>query len=449
MQLERQRELFDNRSLARLILPLMVEQLLGMTIGMADTVMVSSLGEAAVSAVSLVDSINIILINIFSALATGGAVVASQYLGHQEPAKCRDSARQMYHMAFLVAMVIAAACLVLNRTVLTASFGHVERAVMDNAVTYFTLSALSYPFLAVYNAGAALFRAMGNSKISMKASILMNIVNIGGNAITIFGFGWGVAGAGLATLFSRALGAVLITCWISDRHLPIYLEKLHVFSFKRDMIGRILKIGVPSGLENGMFQLGKLLVVNLISTFGTSAIAANAISNTLANVAIVPGMAINLAIVPVVGQCMGAGDANQASRNIRKLMLLLTGLHAVTGILLAIFCGSLTGLFNLTEEATVMTIDILRMYGVLLPMFWAFSFTLPCALRGAGDARFTMVVAIVSMGVCRILCSYLFGQGMGMGLFGVWLAMIVDWLARGGFYGWRCLSGKWKTKKVI
>lgn len=449
MELGRRRELFDNRALSRLILPLMVEQLLGMTIGMADTIMVSSLGEASVSAVSLVDSINLILITIFSALATGGAVVASQYIGHQEPEKGRDSARQLYQMAFLVSMTIAVVCLLLNRTLLTVSFGHVEQAVLDDAMVYFTLSALSYPFLAVYNSGAALFRAMGNSKVSMKASILMNIVNISGNALTIYGFGWGVAGAGTATLVSRALGAVLLTMWISNKHLPIHVEKLHKFSFRRDMIGRILKIGIPSGLENGMFQLGKFLVVNLISTFGTSAIAANAISNTLSNMVIIPGMAINLAIVPVVGQCMGAGDSDQASRNIKKLMGLLTGLLAVTGILLAVFCEPLTGLFNLTDEAVAMTVRILRMYGILCPFFWSISFTMPCALRAAGDARFTMLVAIGSMGVCRILCSYLFGQGMGMGLFGVWLAMIVDWLARGGLYGWRYLSGIWKTKKVI
>lgn len=443
------KELFDNRSLLRLILPLLVEQLLAITIGAADTIMVSTMGEAAVSAVSLVDGINVLLINIISALATGGAVVASQYLGHQEPDKARDSARQLYQLAFFGATAIAAFCLAFNRSMLGLIFGDVEPEVMDGAVTYMMLSALSYPFLALYNSGAALFRSMGNSKVSMYVSILMNLVNIGGNALTIYGFGWGVAGAGLASLVSRALGAVILTVLIADRKHPICVRDLHKVSFGREMIGRILRIAVPNGLENGMFQVGKLLVLNLISTFGTAAIAANAVCNNMASFAVLPGSVIGLAMVTVVGQCMGAGDSGQAERNVKKLMAIAHAAMFVTGMTLTGLAGVMVRWFNLSAEAAKMAEDVLRMYGVCSFILWPTSFTLPCALRGAGDAKFTMTVSVASMWACRIGLSYLFGQTFGWGLLGVWIAMVSDWVFRDAAFLVRYFRGTWKTKRVI
>lgn len=443
------RELFDNRALGRLLLPLLIEQLLAITIGMADTIMVSSLGEAAVSAVSLVDNINILLINILAALATGGAVVASQYLGHQEADRACDSARQLYQLTFLGSLVVGAVCLIFNRSLLSGIFGQVEECVMEGAVIYFALSALSYPCLAVYNSGAALFRAMGNSKVSMYVSLSMNLVNIAGNALGIYVLGWGIAGAGLATLISRALGAVVVTVLLSNQAHPIHVNKLYKISFQRAMVGRILKIGVPNGLENGMFQVGKLLVLNLISSFGTASIAANAICNTLAGIAVLPGNAVCLAMVTVVGQCMGAGDADQAERGIRKLMLLTHLAMMVTGVSLFLLRAPLVAMFNLSGEAAGMAREVLILYGLATPILWPPSFTLPCGLRGAGDARFTMLVSIVSMWICRICMSYLLGQTLGMGLMGVWIAMVLDWVVRDVFFLARYLKGTWKKMRVI
>ncbi len=449
LEQEARRELFDRKALARLLVPLLIEQLLALTIGMADTVMVSSLGEAAVSAVSLVDGINVLLLSILSAMATGGAVVASQYLGHRDEQQACNSARQLYQLTFLGALAVAVVCLTFNRALLRGIFGHVEEAVLDGAVIYFALTALSYPFMALYNSGAALFRSMGNSKVSMYISLVMNLANIGGNALMIFGFHWGVAGAGAATLLSRIVGAVAVTWLLMDRHHPIHLHKLHKISFQKDMVGRILRVGVPNGLENGMFQVGKLLVLNLTSSFGTAAIAANAICNTVAGVAVLPGSTVGLAMVTVVGQCMGAGDSEQADRGIRRLMLLTHGAMLVTGLGVALLNGPLVDIFNLSGEAAAMARSVLRMYGLTSLVFWPTSFTLPCGLRGAGDARFTMLVSVGSMWACRIGLSYLLGGYMGMGLMGVWIAMSLDWVMRDAFYLPRWLSGKWKTMKVI
>ena len=274
---------FSNRALLRLLVPLVIEQLLAVTIGMADTVMVTSVGEAAVSGISLVDSINILFIQVFSALAAGGAIVTAQYLGRQEHQNACIAAKQLLYATTVLAVMIMAVALIFHRFLLRLVFGNIEPAVMENAIIYFQLSAVSYPFLAIYNAGAALFRSMGNSKVSTLVSFLMNVVNIGGNAILIYGFQWGVAGAATASLVSRAMAAVIMLVLVCHKNNPIHIEKVWKLELRFDMIRRILKIGIPNGVENGMFQIGKLIVQGLVATFGTSAIAANAIANTIAS----------------------------------------------------------------------------------------------------------------------------------------------------------------------
>lgn len=298
--------LFSRKELIQLIVPLMIEQLLAITIGMADSVMVSNCGEAAVSGVALVDSINVLLINIFSALTTGGAIVASQYLGRQDIKNANIATKQLFMSTFVITVLLMAGCLIFKLPILYGVFGHAEAAVMENCEIYFFWSALSYPFLGVYNAGAAVYRSMGNSKISMVTSVIMNLFNVGGNAILIFGAQMGVAGAAIATLGSRILGAVLMVVLLHFQHNPIRLNSFSGFAPRWDMIRSILKIGIPTGVENGVFQIGKVLVQGLVTSFGTVAIAANAVSGAIAGFPLIPGSAVGLAMVTVVGQCMGA-----------------------------------------------------------------------------------------------------------------------------------------------
>lgn len=442
-------ELFSKQDLMRLILPLVIEQLLAVTIGMADTVMVTTVGEAAVSGISLVDSINILLINIFSALATGGAVVASQYMGRQEREEACDSAKQLLYSITLMALIIMAFALVFNKLILRGVFGNIDQDVMENAITYFWLSAVSYPFLAIYNAGAALFRSMGNSKVSMLVSLLMNIVNISGNAILIFGCQWGVAGAATASLISRALGAVIMLFLIQHKSNPIHVEHLSKIKLQWDMIKRILRVGIPTGLESGMFQIGKLMVQGLVATFGTSAIAANAIANSVASIANVPGAAIGLGMVTVVGQCVGADDYPQAIRYTKKLLLYTYVSMGALNIFLLFFAGPLVNLFNLTPGAAATAKDILFYFALFGMTTWPLSFTTPNALRAAGDARFTMIISIASMWIFRIGCSYLFALGFHMGVQGIWFGMYVDWVARAIVFTFRFLRNKWQNQRVI
>lgn len=441
--------MFTNRDLRRLIIPLVIEQILAVTIGMADTVMISSVGEAAVSGVSLVDTINVLMINIFAALATGGAVVSSQYIGKGEPDHACLAAKQLILATGGASLVVTALCQLFRVPLLTAVFGRVEADVFQNALVYFFFTGLSYPFIALYNAGAALFRAMGNSRISMIASLAMNLINITGNAVLIFVFGMGAAGAAIATLVSRIFGAAAMLFLLRNRHNPIFVDSYLRLGFRPGMIRNILRIGVPNGLESGMFQVGKILVQGLISSFGTMAIAANAVANSVAMVEIIPGMAIGLAMVTVVGQCVGAGDFEQAHRYTLRLTKLTYLTIGVLNLVILLFLRPVVGVFQLSDQTMALSVQLLVLHGVMTILFWPAAFTLPNGLRAANDAKFTMLVSVCSMWICRIGLSFLFGRSLGLGVFGVWLAMCCDWVARAAVFMIRLQGGKWKNKQYI
>ena len=441
--------MFTRRQLVTLIWPLLLEQFLSVSMGMADTLMVSGVGEAAVSSVSLVDSLNILILQILAALASGGAVVASQYLGRQDADNARRSAAQLYSVVGIATGAAMVVCIVLSRVILRGVFGSIDEDVMAFSQIYFIISAVSYPFMGLYSAGAALFRAQGNSKVSMRASLVMNVINIGGNALLIYGFGLGVLGAALATLFGRVVAAVWVLVQQQQMENPLRVSEPADLLPRRELVGRILAIGVPSGLENGMFQIGKLCVSSLTSTLGTAAIAANAVASSVSTMANIPGNTMSLAMIPVVGRCLGAGDKKQA----KHYSVLLLGIAAaglfVTNAVLFFVIPTVAVWFSLSAEALAMCVTVVRWFSVFSVFFWAGSFTLPNALRSGGDAKFTMLVSIVSMWTFRVVLSYFFVLQLHMGLTGVWFGMFIDWICRCLCFGIRFLRGKWMEHKVI
>lgn len=449
--LDRSNLLFSRDALIRLIVPLIIEQLLLMTVGMADTVMVTTAGEATVSGVSLVDNINTLIIQIFSALSTGGAVVVAQYLGRQETHSAKTAAKQLLYAMTGISVVLMILALIFRQHILSLIFGQVEPAVMDSALVYFLLTAAAYPFMGIYNAGAALFRAMGNSKVSMINSFIINVINILVNAILIFGFGMGAAGAGIGTLVSRIAAAVIIMVMLRHPGLTVQVDDIFHFEFNGSMIRRILFIGIPTGMENGMFQAGKLMVLNLITTFGTSAVAANAIANSISGVINVPGSAMGLAIITVIGRCIGAGDTRQAVHYTKLLVGCSYLSMLIMGSALFFSADFLVTLFNLSPEAMAMASQVLKLCAIANMLFWPMAFTLPNSLRAAGDAVFTMAVSLTTMFVCRVALSYVFAcsWGLGLGLLGVWLAMFCDWIVRAVCFLWRYWRGSWKKIRVI
>lgn len=444
-----EQRLFSREDLKKLMVPLVIEQVLAISIGLFDTLMVSSCGEAAVSGVSLVDSISVLLIQILSALATGGAVVCSQYIGKKMPERAKLSAGQLIFIMLVTSGTVMVIVLFLHKFLLRAIFGQIDADVMASAEIYFIISALSYPFLGVYNAGAALFRAIGNSKISMYTSLVMNIVNIGGNALLIFGFGMGVAGAATATLVARVISALVMLMLLMKKENPLCIATKGCMKPQWEVIAKILKIGIPNGVENGMFQVGKLLVSSLTATFGTAAIAANAVANSIAGFINIPGISIGLAIVTVIGRCIGAGEKEQARYYSKRLMglaylgMLLTNVALVFGVRPLVSCFALSG------EAEEIAVELLISYAVCAVLIWPLSFTLPNVLRAAGDAKYTMGVSVFSMWVFRVASSYFFADTLGLGVLGIWVAMYVDWVFRSLFFAVRYKRGRWMEKRVV
>ena len=441
-----ERQLFDNRALFMLIGPLIVEQFLAVVVGMADSIMVASVGEAAVSGVSLVDGVNVLLVNIFSALATGGAVAAGQLLGEKNEKRAYFAAGQLFLLSILISVAITVLILAGQRFILTRVFGSLEADVYAAARSYLFILAFAIPFIAVYNAGAALFRVMGNSRVSMYVSFAMNLLNIAGNALLIFVFRMGVAGAALSTLFSRVVAAVFITAMLLKPELPVHLKRSLSLRPDGPMIRRILQVGVPSGLENSMFQLGKILVLSLVASFGTSAIAANAVSNTVSSFQVLAAGAVNLGLIPVVSRCVGAHDFGQARFYTRKLLALAYAATLATNLIVFLILPFILQAYRLSPETAELSRRITLWYGFAAVLTWPMSFTLPNTLRAAGDAVYTMSVSVISMWLCRILLSYVLGRRLGMGVFGTWVAMTIDWQVRIVFFLLRYRGRRWERR---
>lgn len=436
--------LFTQKDLLRLVIPLLIEQLLAVTVGMADTMMVSRCGEAAISGVSLVDMINNLIIVLFAALATGGAVVVSQFLGAKEQQNANKSAGQLVLLSGVLGVAVGALCFVLARPMIRLFYGSIEQDVLDAGVRYLRIVALSYPFLALYNAGAALFRSMGNSKISMQISVLMNIINVVGNAVCIFGLKMEVEGVALPSVISRIVASALILakCYKSGNSITVPKTT----RLDGAMTKRILGIGIPSAFENSLFQMGRILVVSMISTFGTVQIAANAVANNLDGMGCIPGQAIGLALITVAGQCVGACDNEQTIYYTRKLVLWAYLIMGIFNGAILIFLKPLVGIYELSGETMELAILLVRIHAGCGILLWPASFVLPNALRAANDVKYTMVVAILSMAIWRIGFSYLLCVRMGWGAVGVWVAMVIDWVCRVICFVGRFCSGVWKTK---
>lgn len=440
---------FSRKDLLILIWPLLIEQLLSVAMGFVDMLMVSGVGDEAVSAVGLVDSLNNLLIQLFGALAGGGAVVCSQYLGRKDRDNAKKAAGQLYFIIILASSLIALSMIIFNRPILSLIFGSIDESVMIYCIHYLLITSMSFPFLGIYNAGSALFRAQGNSIVSMQAGLVMNIMNVVGNALLIYVFNMEVIGAALATLIGRVVASLFVSIRLRRNKGELSVKHIRDLKPEKQMIKRILAIGIPSGVENSMFQIGKLILSSLVSSLGTVSIAANAVANSISGIANIPGSTISLAMMPVVGRLVGAGKRNAA----KYYGKLLTGIAFVglfiTNITLFFTIPYIVPAFGLSNESAMITINVIRWFNVFSIGFWGFSFTLPNALRAGGDAKFTMIVSTISMWAFRVVLSYIFVLVFNMGLLGIWLGMFIDWVFRSICFIIRFHSGKWLYRKVI
>lgn len=435
--------LFDNKALFLLLVPIIIEQLLNSFMGMVDTMMVSTVGSEAISAVSLVDSINNLVIQIFSAMASGAAIICSQYIGSGNEKESSRAAGQVVLTVLVISVSIMTLFLLGGERLLRLIFGAVEDSVMKNALVYFTVTVISYPFLALFSAGAAFYRASGNSKFPMKVSVVSNIINIGGNAIFIYGFHWGVAGAAIATLLSRIFCTIVIFYCLRQPRQIIVVKDYHKIRPDMPLIWKIMAIGIPSGIENGMFQFGKLAIQSTVSTMGTIAIAAQAMTNILENVNGVFGIGVGIGLMTIVGQCIGAGKTEEAKYYIVKLTKI-----AWVGILIScLFVWAITKpvtwLGGMEPEAAQMCFEMVTAITIFKPLTWVGSFVIAYGLRAAGDVKFSMMVSVITMWGCRVaLCIFLV-KAFRFGPMAVWIGMFADWSIRAIIFVMRFISGKW------
>ncbi len=437
--------LFSKKDLRKLIIPLILEQTLAITVGMADTMMISSAGEAAVSGVSLVDMFNNLIISVLAALATGGAVVTSQCIGAGRREEACRSARQLVFTEAAITIGISVLVLLFHRQILGLFFGQIEADVMQNAIIYLIISVFSFPLLAVYDSCAALYRSMGNAQITLKISLLMNVINVVGNAIGVYVLKLGVAGVAIPSLVSRGVAGVVLFTFL---HNPDNLVFLTRGKFKVDatIVKRILFIGIPSGIENGIFQLGRVLVVSIIAAFGTSQIAANGVANSLDSMGCIVGQAMSLAMITVIGRCVGAGEEGQVRYYTKKLLGETYFYTAVINSNILLLLPWILQIYGLGEETTRLSYILVMIHDGMAIFLWPASFVLPNMLRACNDVKYTMVVSIFSMITFRIGFSYLFGVHMGWMAVGVWAAMVIDWVFRVLCFVGRYLAGTWRKK---
>ena len=441
--------LFPRRALWMLLIPLIIEQMLNSLMGMVDTLMVSRVGAEAISAVSLVDSINNLVLQVFAAMAAGAAIICSQYLGRKDEKGCNDAAKQIVLTVVVISSVIMIIGVGFRKPLLHLIFGSVEEAVMTNAQMYCLITALSYPFIALFQAGAAFYRACGNSKFTMKTALIANVANIVGNTLFIFVLQMGAAGAAISTLISRALCAFVVFYALRKPGYAIQLK--NYFSIRPDLnlIVKILAIGVPSGIENGMFQFGKLAIQSTVSSLGTAAIAAQAMTIIFENVNGMAAVGIGIGLMTVVGQSIGAGRQEEAKYYIVKLAGYAEIAMIISCILVYIAARPVTVLAGMSEESTALCMQMILAITIVKPLLWVPSFTPPNGLRAAGDVRFSMITATLTMWLCRVALSIFLMRVVKTGPIGVWYGMFADWGVRGVIFTIRFVRGKWLRFKVI
>ncbi len=438
---------------------MMIQQVLAITVGTADSMMVASAGEAAVSGVSLVGTLDAVLVIAFSSLVTGGTVTVSHALGKKDRTLARECAKQLLYITCAIALVIAAAVGVFRRPLLSALFGTAEADVLNNANGYLGILVLSFPFLALYSSGAALFRTMGDTMTDLRLSLLANGINIAGNALFIYGFHMGASGAALATLIARAVCAVTVIRKLHNPGRDICIKRLWHYRPDADIIRKMLRIGVPHGIESSMFQVGRLATQVLISGMGTAAIAANSVALTLANYLYMPSSAIANAVITVVGRSYGAGEIQQSKKYARLLLfweyLCMWGMS----LFLIILGRPIIGVYHLSAQGAQIALNLTIFHCICVSLIRPLGFNLPSVFKATGDTRFTMVVSTLSMWIMRVGFSYVFSletvqlfgfsfPGLGMGIMGVWVAMAGDWVVRASLYTTRFLKDTWLKKGI-
>lgn len=440
---------FTDGDLLKLFLPLIIEQALKYSLGLADSIMVAGIGEAAVSGVSLIHFLMSFINGLFSALMIGGATIIGQYIGNRTILKARDACMQLICLTTMLAILLTTTIYLTKPFILSTLFGKIPQDVYNYADTYLSITAASIPFLALYSAGAVIFRCMGNTRIPMKIMLVMNIINIGVNGILVYSFKAGIVGISTTTLLTRIAAAVVIFIFLMNKKHLLSLSFAKRLRIDIPMMRRIMGIGIPCGMENGTFYFGRILVVGMVATFGTASIAANSVAGIIILFQVIPGMAITLGTPVVIARCVGANDYRQAQIYIKKIIGIIYKTHLISCVSVILLLPAILNIYNLSEEARLLTCRIVWLHALFTVFLWPLSYGLPSAFRASGDARYPMKVSMLCMLLCRITFSYILGVYFNMGLIGIWLGMFIDWIAKALIFVYRFINGKWMCFRSI
>ena len=441
--------LFSNKALLYLFIPLLIEQALEFFVGLVDSIMVASLGEAAISGVSLVDFLMQLLIFSFSALATGGAVIAGQYLGDNKIDEARNASNQLVWFSGISSIIFMLIVLLARSFLIGILFGKIEADVWANADIYLLIVAVSIPFIAIYNAGAAIFRTTNDASLPMKIMLVCDILNVIGNAFCIYYLGWGVEGVAIPTVISRSIATIVILYYVLDKNYLLHIKRTLKHKFDWPILKNVLNVGIPYGIENGLFQLGRILVLSLVSTFGTMAIAANSVGYAIGIFSVLPGFAINLGFTAVISRCVGANDYEQVRFYNKKIILIVFISHIIINIAIFALLPFILQIYQLSAQTAAMTTEMVIWHGIFAIIIWPIAFTLPAMFRGAGDSKSVMYISLAVMFTCRIALSYVIADWLGVGVFGTWIAMFIDWYVRSALYIYRYFSNKWTEYRAV
>lgn len=442
-----ERKRYSNTQLFRLIVPIIIEQFLLMVVGIADTMMISHVTEAAVSGVSLTNQLVNVFLLVFTAMATGGAVVASQYVGARDQDNGNLAVGQLLMSTTVISVGIALLLYIFGSQLFSLLFGKVEADVFKAGVEYLNIMLISFPSLAIYNSCAGVYRSMGKTRTIMNISMIMNVINVIGNYIGVFILHAGVAGVAWPTVASRLFGAIVMLVISQNRNNTLYVRFRNVFTLRPDMVKRIFTVAIPNAVEGGLFQLSKVALSSIVALFGTAQIAANGVAQSFWSMAALFGVAMGPAFVTVIGQYIGANDPEGADYYLQKLWR-FTYVGAIIWNFAFFFISlPLLNLYSLSQEAHDLVIILMIIHNVGCAMFSTTS--VPNGFRAAGDIKWTMYCSIFSTVVCRVILSIILGLWMNLGVIGIALAMVGDWAIKTFLVVLRYRSGKWIHKKLI
>ncbi len=441
--------MFTNKDLRNLIIPLFIEQFLLMFVGIADTFVVSFSSEADVSGVSLVTSFNTVLIFLFTALSSGGAVIISQYIGSRNEKAASRSAGQLLMISAVISAAMAALILVFHTQLLRLLFGKIEADVMTACESYLWITTLSLPFLAIYDAGAALCRSIGKTNVTMNVSIAANVINVAGNCVGVFALDLGAAGVAWPSLISRALSAAAVTAYCFHKKNPVRYRLRDVLAWDGDLLSKVMGIALPNGVENGVHQLVKVALSSMVALFGTYQIAANGVAQSIWSLASIMGLAMAPVYTTVIGQCMGARDIDAANFYFKKLNRITLVLSVLWNALIFAITPLIVRYSAISPEAKELVIWLVLINNIFNGLAYPFAGSLGNGLRAAGDVKFTMIVSITLTIAARLFFSALFGLWLGWGVIGVAIGMSIDLVFRGAIFLWRLKSQKWTQFRLI